>query len=73
MKSSKRSSLFANNPTIPEIEEYVSLFSISEKENSMNYHRKTVEEATEEIFGSDSSLDNVPVHPHIVSQMKFDR
>jgi len=52
MKSTKKSSLFANNPTIPEIEE------------------KDVEAATEEIFGSASSLDSMPVHPHIISCLK---
>ncbi|UJR23602.1 hypothetical protein I4U23_026591 [Adineta vaga] len=52
MKSTKRSSLFANNPTIPEIDE------------------KVVETAKEEIFGSALSLDQVPVHPHIISCLK---
>lgn len=28
--------------------------------------RKQIETATEEIFGTDSSLDTTPVHPHIV-------
>ncbi|CAF4092017.1 unnamed protein product, partial [Rotaria sordida] len=47
MKSSKRSSLFANNPTIPHVEDI------------------NVETANEEIFGTASSMDTVPVHPHI--------
>ncbi|CAF2426554.1 unnamed protein product [Rotaria sp. Silwood2] len=56
MKSSKRSSLFANNPTIPHIEDI------------------NVETANEEIFGTASSLDIMPVHPHIISclKQKFD-
>ncbi|CAF1039716.1 unnamed protein product [Rotaria sp. Silwood1] len=56
MKSSKRSSLFTNNPTIPHIEDI------------------NVETANEEIFGTASSLDTMPVHPHIISclKQKFD-
>ncbi|CAF0862710.1 unnamed protein product [Rotaria sordida] len=56
MKSSKRSSLFANNPTIPHVEDI------------------NVETANEEIFGTASSMDTVPVHPHIISclKQKFD-
>ncbi|CAF0948523.1 unnamed protein product [Adineta steineri] len=52
MKTSNRSSLFSNNPTIPEIDE------------------KHVETANEEIFGSASSLDKMPVHPHIIGCLK---
>ena len=33
--------------------------------------RKQVETATEEIFGTDTSLDATPVHPHIVSRIEL--
>ncbi|CAF4724255.1 unnamed protein product [Rotaria magnacalcarata] len=49
MKSPKRSSLFTNNPTIPQMEDV------------------NVETANEEVFGTVTSMDTMPVHPHIVS------
>ncbi|CAM4888793.1 unnamed protein product [Rotaria socialis] len=52
MKSPKRSSLFTNNPTIPQMEDV------------------NVETANEEVFGTVTSMDTMPVHPHIVSCLK---
>ncbi len=40
-------------------------------ENSLNSNSKNVETATEEIFGTISSLDTMQVHPHIVSEIRF--
>ena len=71
MKSSKRSSLFTNNPTIPDIDEYVKKKDSFIQIRKEFYCRKDVKTANEEIFGTASSMDTTPVHPHIVSQLKF--
>jgi hypothetical protein len=65
MKSPKRSSLFTNNPTIPDMEEYVEEKDLNKKTNFI--FRKDIQTAKEEIFGTESSMDTTPVHPHIVS------
>jgi hypothetical protein len=72
MKSSKRSSLFANNPTIPDIDEYVKRRISLIKKTNLFYCRKNVETANEEVFGTASSMDTMTVHPHIVSASRLE-
>ena len=68
MKSPKRSSLFTNNPTIPQMEEYVlGINNFFLQKKTLFYSSVNVETANEEVFGTITSMDTMPVHPHIVS------
>jgi hypothetical protein len=51
------------------MDEYVQKYF--RKKNHFYYHRKTVETANEEVFGTALSLDAMPVHPHIVSKVNI--